>query len=142
MRVSVTQGGLTTFTRIFSFPSSSAAARPKPSNPALTMLMAAAPGIGSRQHAASDRNRAARTNVLRTHPHDIHLPHELVVKAFLEVGVGERGERLEHCAPRRADDGVHLANRRERLFERGLVCNVRAVVRRGPRDRDNFMLAA
>jgi len=51
---------------------------------------------------------------LGTDLRDVHLSHELVVKVFLEVCVGERSERLEHGVPRRTDDTVHLADDRER----------------------------
>jgi hypothetical protein len=64
------------------------------------------------------------------------LPHELVVKTFLEVGVGEGGERLEYGAPGRADDCVHLADCRECLFERSLVGDVDVVFAYGRFSRD------
>src|SRR5947199_751181 len=80
------------------------------------------------QDAAGQGERAAVADVGKAGAHQVHLPHELVREAELEIVVGELRQGLEPRLPRRRDEGVERPDGLEQPLDRALVRQVHLMV--------------
>jgi hypothetical protein len=126
--VSVTQGGLTTLTRM-PRGASRAAARVKPSRPQLTRLMAALLCIGIR----------ARMPLVVVIEPPSFTEAKLVAQRERKVLVGELGQRLPGAAAGRADDGIEPAGAGVHLRDGGWVGDIDAEVRAAAAGGEHFV---
>ncbi len=96
---------------------SSAAARTKPSRPALTRLMAALHRMAA-QKPTGQRERAPVSERLDAEADQVDLAHELVGEREGKVLIGESEQRTERGSPRGTDHRIHRADVRVESLDR------------------------